>query len=115
MMEGHFRGAVISKINLSSLSFLTKEADAFVTDANGVIILAHDPPLVMMAVPGARVNRMSARDKMSLYHRSDFPELKIMPWKRLPDSSLNGSGTRITRMCRPQPNWRNTDSRSILK
>lgn len=92
LMEGRFNGAVISKVDIPSLSFLTRQSDAYVTDSNGVIILAHDPPILMMAVPGANVYKMSPQEKQSLYQRTDFPELKISTWEGLPDDRLKQIG-----------------------
>jgi diguanylate cyclase (GGDEF)-like protein/PAS domain S-box-containing protein len=83
-----FVGAIVSKIDLSSLSFLTRQADAYVTDSNGVIIIAHDLNMLMMSVSGATVDKLSAREKVALYQRTDFPEFKIKPWQRLTDSRL---------------------------
>ncbi|ADE10903.1 EAL domain-containing protein [Sideroxydans lithotrophicus] len=92
MIDGHFRGAVISKIDLTSLSFLTRQADAFVTDSNGVIILAHDPEMLMMAVTDAKVNRLAAQQRLELYGRTDFPELRITPWQEMADVRLRHIG-----------------------
>ena len=73
VLDGLFNGAIVSKVDIPSLSFLTRQADAFVTDANGVIILAHDPAMLMMSVSGAKVNTMSAQEKMALYLQKRFP------------------------------------------
>jgi diguanylate cyclase (GGDEF)-like protein/PAS domain S-box-containing protein len=87
-LAGQFQGAIVSKIDLSSLSFLTRQNDAFVTDSNGVIIISHDPGLMMMSVSGATVGRLSSQERLSLYQTTDFPEIKIQSWKGLPDSRL---------------------------
>jgi diguanylate cyclase (GGDEF)-like protein/PAS domain S-box-containing protein len=92
VLDGQFNGAIVSKVDIPSLSFLTRRANAFVTDANGVIILAHDPAMLMMSVPGAKVSAMSAQEKESLYLKADFPELKITSWDGLPDSRLKQVG-----------------------
>lgn len=92
VMNGLFHGAIISKVDLPSLSFLTRQADAYVTDSNGVIILAHDPAMLMMSVSDAKVHKMSAQEKLALYLRSDFPELKTRSWEKLPDSRLKRIG-----------------------
>jgi|WetSurMetagenome_2_1015567.scaffolds.fasta_scaffold00961_19 diguanylate cyclase (GGDEF)-like protein/PAS domain S-box-containing protein len=92
VLDGQFNGAIISKVDIPSLSFLTSQADAFVTDDNGVIILAHDPAMLMKSVPGAKVNAMSAREKESLYLKTDFPELKITRWNGSTDDRLKQVG-----------------------
>ena len=88
LFDNHFAGVIISKIDLPSLSFLTRQTDAYVIDANGVIILAHDQNMLMMSISGATVNSLSAQERMALYQRTDFPEFKIKPWKGQPDSRL---------------------------
>ena len=92
MLDGLFDGAIVSKVDIPALSFLTRQADAFLTDANGVIILAHDPALLMKSVPGARVNAMSAQERSALYLRTEFPELRIAPWNDSADSRLKRVG-----------------------
>ena len=80
ILNGRFMGAIVAKVDVPSLSFLTHQADAYVTDTNGVIIMAHDPKTMMMAVPGAAVQQLDDKDQTALYQRNDFPELKIEPW-----------------------------------
>lgn len=87
-IDGHFQGAIVSKIELSSLSFLTRQTDAYITDSNGVIIIAHDPAMLMMSVPGATVDQLTSQQKQALYQRTEFPEFDIKPWNGLPDSRL---------------------------
>ncbi len=78
--DGHFLGAVVTKIDVPKLSFLVKELDAFVTDENGVIVLANDQHLLMHAVPGAYIDKMSLQKKIARYKRSNFPALLITSW-----------------------------------
>lgn len=80
VLDGQFKGAIVAKVGIPALSFLTRHADAYVVDANGVIIMAHDPEIRMMAVHGAKVASMGDKEKMSIYQRKDFPELKIESW-----------------------------------
>jgi len=84
MLDGQFKGAIIAKVDLPTLSFLTRQSDVFVTDANGVIIMAHDPGLVMTALPGAGVGKMSGKDRNLLYLKSEFAEISISPWDNQP-------------------------------
>ncbi len=88
MINGQFKGAIVSKVDLSTLSFLTREVDAYVTDSNGVIIFAHDPNLLMTSIPDAAVARMSTQDKLALYQKSDIPRLEIASWQIVPGSVL---------------------------
>lgn len=81
VVDGRFKGAVVAKVDMPALAFLTHYEDAYVADSNGVIILAHDAEMVMMAIPGASVSRMSEQARLQLYARKEFAELKIKPWK----------------------------------
>ncbi len=86
--DGQYMGAVVAKIDIPSLSFLTNRADAYIADANGVILMAHDPEMVMMAIPGAAVGKMNDKERMALYQRSNFPELAIETWTSEGDGQL---------------------------
>lgn len=81
IIDGKFTGAVVAKIGVPHLSFLTQHLDAFVADSNGVIILAHDKELEMLALPDAAISYVSEQDRLARYQRSTFPALKIQPWK----------------------------------
>lgn len=81
VFDGKFRGAIVAKIDVPALSFIVQRADAYVADENGVIIMAHDPEMVMMAIPGASVHKLGEKDRLQLYARKEFPELEIVPWK----------------------------------
>src|SRR5208282_5275457 len=80
LIKGTFMGAIVAKANISDLTFLIKQTDAFVTDKNGVIILSHDNNREMLSVSGAPVSKMSTTDKEAIYMKNDFPELEIKPW-----------------------------------
>ncbi len=81
MTDSKFRGAVVVKVNIPTLSFLTRQTDAFVVDRNGVILLAFDPDKEMLSMPGARIRNMPAPDRLAMYQRTDFPELRIGRWE----------------------------------
>jgi diguanylate cyclase (GGDEF)-like protein len=80
MIDGKFMGSVIAKANVPNLSFLLNSFDAFVTDNNGVIVLAHDKKLEMHALSDARVFKLSEQEKLAIYRQNSFPLLKIEPW-----------------------------------
>ena len=86
--SGQFRGAVIAKVDVPALSFLTSRADAYVVDSNGVIIMAHDPEMLMMSIPGASVGTMTEKEKWQLYQRKNFTSLAIEPWSGWQDVRL---------------------------
>ena len=78
---GHFNGIVVAKVDVSSLSFLTRKADVYVVDNNGVIIMAHNEDMLFHSIHGAAVNTMSDEKRLKLYAQINFPELKISPWR----------------------------------
>jgi signal transduction histidine kinase/ActR/RegA family two-component response regulator len=78
MRNGQFMGAVVAKINMSYLSFLTKQLDIYVADENGIIILAHDDDMLMKAVPNAKINRLSTAEQEAMYLTHKFDELSII-------------------------------------
>lgn len=73
-------GVVAEKINLPALLHLVDQADAFITDEYGVIILAQNPQLEMRSLPGAAISGLSSEARMALYKREDLPVLTIKPW-----------------------------------
>jgi len=81
IIDGKFMGAVVAKANIPSLSFLLELFDAFVTDNNGVIILAHNKELEMHALPNAAITSIPVQDRFARYRRNSFPVLKIEPWE----------------------------------
>lgn len=80
IIDGKFLGAVVAKIDLPNLSFLIKQLDAFVTDTNGVIILARNKELEMHSLPDASISRVTEKDRFACYRRISFPMLKIESW-----------------------------------
>ena len=80
MVDGRFMGAVVAKIDVPSLSFLISKLNAFVTDENGVIILAHDKVLEMSALAGKPVFSMTDKQKFDRYRKHSLPELPIASW-----------------------------------
>ena len=80
MIDGHFAGAVVVKVHMANLSFLLDQSDAFLSDANGIIIMAHDKRIEMMALPGAGIANLSAATKEERYRRQNFAPLPLEPW-----------------------------------
>jgi diguanylate cyclase (GGDEF)-like protein len=77
----HFAGALVAKIDLPRLTYLVGQADVFVADREGVVVLAHDPSLQYKVVKGAAVFGLSPAERMDLYHKTDFAELPVRPWE----------------------------------
>lgn len=80
IVEGRFIGAVAVKRELPNLAFWVEQADAFVADELGVIILARDQRLVMHALPGAAIARQSAAETILRYRQTSFPPLSLHSW-----------------------------------
>jgi len=79
-LEGRFAGVAVIKIDLPKLSHWINQQDAFISDDNGVIILARDPALEMRSLPGAAISGLSETGRNARYKRTDFPPLTITPW-----------------------------------
>ena len=79
-IKGRFMGAVVAKSDVPNLTSLIKQVSSFVTDANGVIILAQDKTREMRALPGAPIAAISGKDRFDRYRRRDFPLMQIEPW-----------------------------------
>ena len=80
IVSNQFRGAVIAKIDVPNLSFLIHKMDAFITDENGIIILANDERLEMHSLPWSSVGKMSAQKRISRYKRRNFSVFQITSW-----------------------------------
>jgi diguanylate cyclase (GGDEF)-like protein/PAS domain S-box-containing protein len=78
---GRFIGAVVIKRDVQKLARWTNQANAFMTDANGVIILTEDKSIEFRTIPDAAIARLSLQEKQLQYARSEFDPLKIVPWK----------------------------------
>jgi signal transduction histidine kinase/CheY-like chemotaxis protein/HPt (histidine-containing phosphotransfer) domain-containing protein len=78
--QGTFKAAVVAKVDITSLTFLTRQSDFFAADDNGVIILAHDPSLLMTSIPDATVYQLNDAQRKELYLTKVLPVLKIEPW-----------------------------------
>ena len=72
MAEGRFFGAVAVKSDLARIAAAVSHPHAFVTDDQGVIILAANHSLEMRALPGAAVHQMPAEQRLSRYMREKF-------------------------------------------
>ena len=78
--NGQFVGAVVVKRNISNFSGWTEQLTAFLTDANGVIILAGNKAWEYLALPDAGVWQLSPQDRLAQYRKSQFGTLQITPW-----------------------------------
>ena len=80
MSENQFVGAVATRINLDKVSQSISEKEFFITDENGVIVLAKDSDLLMRAVPSAKIFEISNKDRAARYKRQQFATLELLPF-----------------------------------
>jgi diguanylate cyclase (GGDEF)-like protein/PAS domain S-box-containing protein len=78
--QGRFVGTVVVKRNLSSLASWVGQAHAFVSDANGVIVLAADKSLEFKYLPDAKVTQFAPEAIQMQYGLSRLEALSIRPW-----------------------------------
>ncbi len=81
VINGRFRGAVVVKRNISKLAYLFRNANAFIADSNGVIVLAQDKNIESYTVPGATVSSLSDTEKSLQYEQTLFKPLDLEPRK----------------------------------
>ena len=77
-IKDQFLGAVGVRTNIDSLTHLL-EPGMFVTDVRGVVIMAHDPNLVMCVMPNGRIKQTSNQERQDRYKRETFEILKLTP------------------------------------
>jgi diguanylate cyclase (GGDEF)-like protein len=80
--DGLLVGAIVAKVGIARLRHWVAHAGTFVTDDNGVIIMAHNATLEGEAMPNSRVTQMTATERMNTYHREMFPAVQIQPVAR---------------------------------
>ncbi|WP_295454292.1 response regulator [uncultured Thiodictyon sp.] len=78
--DGQVLGVIAGKINLSVLSHWLGQADSFIADRFGVVILARDKALELNVLPDAAVHTLSPEEIKSRYARNDLKALPIVPW-----------------------------------
>lgn len=70
--DGVLVGVMVVKLGVRRLTHWVDTGASFVTDANGVIVLANDPTFTGLAVPGAKVFQMTREERRHLYQQEDF-------------------------------------------
>ena len=78
--NGHFLGVVVVKRNIDKIVSWSNSVNAFVSDMNGIIVLAPDKHLQFGALPNAAIGKLSNQQRMLQYERSRFDTLDIAPW-----------------------------------
>lgn len=75
--KGRFIGAVAAKRDITDFLHWTRPANAFLVDANGVIVLANEASLVFKAMPNAGVHNLPELTRQQLYLRTRFENLPL--------------------------------------
>ena len=75
--DGFLVGAVIAKVSIDRLRHWVARAGTFVTDQNGVIVMAHDSELENRVLPDSPVAQMSRAERLDAYRRVEFRTLRI--------------------------------------
>ena len=78
--KGNIVGVAVAKLNLSSLSHWVNQAEAFITDQYGVVILAKDKANELRIVAQATVDKLTVEERLARYKQSDFQPMRIEPW-----------------------------------
>ncbi|EME70268.1 C4-dicarboxylate transport sensor protein dctB [Paramagnetospirillum caucaseum] len=86
-------GVMTIKIDLPYLSSWVNQANAFLSDNYGVVILAQDKDLEMRTLPGAAVGGLSPAERTGRYKRSEFTELPLVPWGSTAHPALHRWGS----------------------
>ncbi|HLN22550.1 MAG TPA: ATP-binding protein, partial [Patescibacteria group bacterium] len=79
LRDGQLIGVVAVKADLLTVSQQVLHASAFVTDAQGVVILADDPDKVFLALPNAAVLGLRSAERRLQYKRPQFDMLTMEP------------------------------------
>ena len=73
--DGLLVGAVIAKVSIDRLRHWVSHAGTFVTDENGVIMMAHDGRLEDDAMPNSRGHEDDGRERLTTIAAKSFPTL----------------------------------------
>lgn len=85
--DGVLIGVVMTKIGLTRLRHWVGSGESFVTDGNGVVIMANDPRFENRFMLDGKVGSLSDAERLALYQRSDFARMPISQFKRAPGRS----------------------------
>ncbi|MDP2785065.1 MAG: EAL domain-containing protein [Sulfurimicrobium sp.] len=90
--KGRFLGVVVVKRDITHLANWINQANAFIADANGVIVLAPDKQFEFRTLPNASVAQLSVEERLLQYKRSVLEPLASRPWggARYPSAMLVG-------------------------
>lgn len=91
--KGRFLGAAVVKRNITKFSEWINLANAFIVDANGVVVLAKDKRFEFRTVPNATAGKFSEQKILSQYKLKTLEPLEISQWEDSRFSSAVRIGT----------------------
>ncbi|HKB59799.1 MAG TPA: HD domain-containing phosphohydrolase [Gallionellaceae bacterium] len=74
---GVTRGVVVVTMDMPGLRFMISTDAGYISDANGVIVIAQDAALLGHALPGAGVNVLPPRARRAIYGEAEFPPVRM--------------------------------------
>lgn len=78
--NGRVIGVIVGKVDLNQLAYALKNAQAMMTDENGVIILSNDKAMEMRTLPNSIVMSLSEEQRLTRYRRTQFTPLRLVRW-----------------------------------
>jgi diguanylate cyclase (GGDEF)-like protein len=75
--DGLLVGAIAARVGIARLRHWVAHPGTFVSDSNGVIIMAHDNTLEGLALPGAAVLQLSGAERISRYQHERFTQIAL--------------------------------------
>ena len=75
--EGTIGGALVAKLDGSTLAPWISNGDFFLADENGVIMVARDNGLLFKTLPGTKIGQLSMSERVQTYKRSTFNALPL--------------------------------------
>ncbi|WP_084663679.1 sensor domain-containing diguanylate cyclase [Pandoraea faecigallinarum] len=85
--DGALIGVVMTKIGLTRLRHWVGSGESFITDGNGVVIMANDPRFENRFMLDGKLGSLSDAERLALYQRHDFARMPISQFKRAPGRS----------------------------
>lgn len=82
-------GVFAIKADITRFQALLSPYSAFLTDNNGVIVLASNPALLNKRLDNPGFLELSEEERLRLYRRTDFPVLQVSAWSSTPGSPLH--------------------------
>ncbi|AJP57467.1 hypothetical protein UC34_11405 [Pandoraea vervacti] len=107
--DGTLVGVMVVKLGIRRLSHWADSGASFITDTNGVIVLANDPTFTGLAVPGGAVFKLSREERRRLYQQEDFTVVPIESYDLAPGTpdflhlQSDDDSTRHARLVRVRP------------